>query len=358
MSDTLEQQWKYCDEVIVKIMGNRNAGPFLEPVDPIKLNIPDYPEKIKHPMDLSTIQGKLTQRIYKTIDAFKDDYKLMINNCFTYNAKGTGVYKAGAELEKAFNNLMNKMPSEEAPKRRKTESTKSVEKVKRVATGSISQEDQRTCEEIINELLKPKHSLIVWPFLDPITDEIVPGYSKVIKHPTDLSTIKSKIADKVYDSKEDCYKELKTMVANCFKYNAEVKKIYDCGLELDKMIDTLFTKHKSTKDEIIAKIVDLKNKINVLNNELKIYEERLTDEERKNIVYDREYTLDERLELGNQITELNQIQTTKIAHIISKTGIHLDFVGRNEVEMDLRSLPDKCIGEIKDYLDSIKASKG
>lgn len=35
------------------------AGPFLAPVDPVALRIPDYPSVVKIPMDLGTIRRKL-----------------------------------------------------------------------------------------------------------------------------------------------------------------------------------------------------------------------------------------------------------------------------------------------------------
>ena len=34
----------------------KNSWPFLEPVDPVALNIPDYLEVVKTPMDLSTVK--------------------------------------------------------------------------------------------------------------------------------------------------------------------------------------------------------------------------------------------------------------------------------------------------------------
>ena len=39
--------------VMRKLMRRKSAWPFLEPVDPVALNIPDYPDVVKHPMDLS-----------------------------------------------------------------------------------------------------------------------------------------------------------------------------------------------------------------------------------------------------------------------------------------------------------------
>jgi hypothetical protein len=41
--------------VLRQLMKHEHAWPFNEPVDPIKLEIPDYPLIIKNPMDLGTV---------------------------------------------------------------------------------------------------------------------------------------------------------------------------------------------------------------------------------------------------------------------------------------------------------------
>ena len=43
-----------------KLMRRKNAWPFLDPVDPVALNIPDYPDVVKHPMDLSQCKVALS----------------------------------------------------------------------------------------------------------------------------------------------------------------------------------------------------------------------------------------------------------------------------------------------------------
>lgn len=45
-----------CVKMLNTLMNNKSAAPFLQPVDPIALGIPDYPTIITRPMDLSTIQ--------------------------------------------------------------------------------------------------------------------------------------------------------------------------------------------------------------------------------------------------------------------------------------------------------------
>lgn len=44
-------------------------------------------------MDLSTMAKKLDRGVYQTIDDVEADFKLMIDNCLTYNNKDTVFYK-------------------------------------------------------------------------------------------------------------------------------------------------------------------------------------------------------------------------------------------------------------------------
>ncbi|XP_037292662.1 LOW QUALITY PROTEIN: bromodomain-containing protein 1-like [Manduca sexta] len=69
---------------------------FCEPVD--LHEVPDYSTIVKQPMDLSTMGKKLDRGLYKTIDDVEADFKLMIENCLTYNNKDTVFYKAGVKM--------------------------------------------------------------------------------------------------------------------------------------------------------------------------------------------------------------------------------------------------------------------
>ncbi|OEU19108.1 hypothetical protein FRACYDRAFT_165102, partial [Fragilariopsis cylindrus CCMP1102] len=43
------------------------AQPFMEPVDPIALGIPTYPDIVKNPMDITTVTEKLENGSYSNI---------------------------------------------------------------------------------------------------------------------------------------------------------------------------------------------------------------------------------------------------------------------------------------------------
>lgn len=82
---------------LLRLLKQKDASDiFTEPVD--LQEVPDYSTIVKHPMDLSTMGKKLDRGAYKTIDDIEADFKLMINNCLTYNNKDTVFYKAGVKM--------------------------------------------------------------------------------------------------------------------------------------------------------------------------------------------------------------------------------------------------------------------
>jgi Bromodomain len=60
---------------------HNQAWIFYEPVDPKKLNIPDYFDIIKQPMDLGTVKSKLNSNQYLKFQDFLYDANLVFENC-------------------------------------------------------------------------------------------------------------------------------------------------------------------------------------------------------------------------------------------------------------------------------------
>ncbi|RLN99663.1 hypothetical protein DYB28_011963 [Aphanomyces astaci] len=93
-----------------ELMAHALAWPFLEPVDPIKLNIPTYFQIIERPMDFGTMQAKLQGSSsaanevegddgmagafggssvainYTSLDEYKQDLFLVFRNAIKFNA--------------------------------------------------------------------------------------------------------------------------------------------------------------------------------------------------------------------------------------------------------------------------------
>jgi len=81
-------QFQRCKTLHADIIRMPQAVYFLEPVDPISLNIPDYPLIITNPMDLGTVGANLHNEIiiYQTHMEFADAMRLVFKNALTYNS--------------------------------------------------------------------------------------------------------------------------------------------------------------------------------------------------------------------------------------------------------------------------------
>ena len=55
----MSEEMKKCSKMLHLMKKHTSAYPFLTPVDPIGLKIPDYLEIVKEPIDLSTIENNL-----------------------------------------------------------------------------------------------------------------------------------------------------------------------------------------------------------------------------------------------------------------------------------------------------------
>ena len=69
-------------EFYEKIKSNKFSFPFLQPIEEIINDYPEYLEKIKQPMDLNKIELKIYTKRYNSMDDFKDDLDVMLENCF------------------------------------------------------------------------------------------------------------------------------------------------------------------------------------------------------------------------------------------------------------------------------------
>eukprot|EP01105_Mastigella_eilhardi_P023570 TRINITY_DN597_c0_g1_i1.p1 TRINITY_DN597_c0_g1~~TRINITY_DN597_c0_g1_i1.p1 ORF type:complete len:724 (+),score=168.63 TRINITY_DN597_c0_g1_i1:145-2316(+) len=74
--------------IVHKLMRLQEAIPFNTPVDPVLLNIPDYPTIIKHPMDFGTFMDNIGRGLYLTAPEAVADVRLVFTNALTYNPSG------------------------------------------------------------------------------------------------------------------------------------------------------------------------------------------------------------------------------------------------------------------------------
>lgn len=108
-------QGKFIMQVIRTIRRTKDASPFTQPVDPVKLAIPTYFDQIKYPMDLSTMEKKLLSEQYATVDEFTRDFKLIISNCITFNGKDHKISEMARGIEVMFERQMKNLPPPDQP---------------------------------------------------------------------------------------------------------------------------------------------------------------------------------------------------------------------------------------------------
>ncbi|RKF58164.1 Bromodomain-containing factor 1 [Golovinomyces cichoracearum] len=123
---------KFCEEVLSELQKARYgtiSHPFMVPVDPVALGIPNYFAIIKKPMDISTVVKKLKDGVYLNANECEKDIRQIFINCYKYNPEGNPVREMGESFEQVFNNLWAKKeqyiadntPSAASPSDRETE---------------------------------------------------------------------------------------------------------------------------------------------------------------------------------------------------------------------------------------------
>ena len=91
------------------MFNHKDAWPFKTPVDSIKLNIPDYHNIVKNPMDLGTIKKRLVNRYYWNAAECQSDFKLMFGNCYLYNKPDYDIVKMCRDLEAYYDQKIESM---------------------------------------------------------------------------------------------------------------------------------------------------------------------------------------------------------------------------------------------------------
>ena len=286
--------------ILSKLKNHRDAGPFLEPVDAIALNVPTYYEVIKNPMDFAAIARKLrgVGGGYESIEEFESEVRLIFRNCAFFNAPDTPVALMGVRLEAFFNKLWNapwppkskgKNARQRKPQRPPVSGIEVA--VPETSTGvddddaSMDSGDELDGDEVSHHTIdhSADHSTVVsptaadgpassvsspgavlrpeglsreeskacgevlkkmmsqkesWPFLQPV-DAIalgVPDYYKVVKNPMDLATAGTKLRSGHYNSVEEFVADLKLIFTNCLSFNAPDTPVYEAGA---RMLQTL-----------------------------------------------------------------------------------------------------------------------
>ncbi|XP_026119302.1 bromodomain testis-specific protein isoform X1 [Carassius auratus] len=110
----LTNQLQYLEKVVIKSLWRHQfSWPFRQPVDAVRLNLPDYYTIIKNPMDMTTIKKRLENNYYWKAMECIEDFNNMFTNCYVYNRPGDDIVQMAQALEKLFLEKVANMPQDE-----------------------------------------------------------------------------------------------------------------------------------------------------------------------------------------------------------------------------------------------------
>ncbi|XP_058095687.1 transcription factor GTE4-like [Magnolia sinica] len=97
-----DRVFKDCSALLSKLMKHKHGWVFNSPVDVKGLGLHDYYSIIKRPMDLGTVNARLSKNWYKSPREFAEDVRLTFQNAMMYNPKNQDVHIMAEQLLKMF----------------------------------------------------------------------------------------------------------------------------------------------------------------------------------------------------------------------------------------------------------------
>lgn len=110
-------------------------------------------------------------------------------------------------------------------------------------------ESQKDISLLIDEVAEADIHQI---FLEPVTDDIAPNYTRIVAEPISLSGIREKHARRLYTSLNEAIRDLKLMVDNAQKYNGTRSVV---GIEAQKIERIVRCWEVKPGDTVLARIV-------------------------------------------------------------------------------------------------------
>jgi transcription initiation factor TFIID subunit 2 len=187
-------------------------------------------------MDLGTMQTKLSQGKYRTMEAVAADYRLMIDNCRAFNPPQTYPTQCADVLDTTF------------------EKEWAAATEKKLLYG-----EKRSLQAVLNKLVaEPQyvgvslsyHVVLMsmcraWLFLEPVDPVAlgIPMYHDIIpkKEARDLRTIRQKLDADKYGSVDALEADLELMINNAIKFNGAESEVGAISIQFRNRIREILT---------------------------------------------------------------------------------------------------------------------
>lgn len=106
-------QHKAAVRIMTNIKRIQASANFRDPVDYVGLQIPTYPNIVKNPMDLKTLETSLREGYIKgsyTVDDFVAGFNLIVDNCLAFNGPVHSITGFANQMKANFDGQMKNMP--------------------------------------------------------------------------------------------------------------------------------------------------------------------------------------------------------------------------------------------------------
>ena len=118
-------------------------------------------------------------------------------------------------------------------KKARTEVQKTSQK--KPLSKAAMEKDLTPCHAVIEEMVTSDDS---WPFLYPVNTKQFPTYKKIIKNPMDLMTIKKRLGDKTYRTRDDFCSDVRLIFSNCEIFNEDDSPVGKAGYAMKSLFNT------------------------------------------------------------------------------------------------------------------------
>ncbi|XP_050176163.1 bromodomain-containing protein 3 [Myiozetetes cayanensis] len=333
----LSEHLKYCDSILKEMLSKKHAAyawPFYKPVDAEALELHDYHDIIKHPMDLSTVKKKMDSREYQDAQGFAADIRLMFSNCYKYNPPDHEVVAMARKLQDVFEMRFAKMPDEpaEVPPpppptapvvSKSTESSHSSEESSSDSDSSDSEEERATRLAELQEQLKAVH------------EQLAALSQAPVNKPKKKKEKKEKEKKKKDKEKEKEKHKVKTEEEKKPKVTQPPKQTQQKKAPAKKANSTTTANRQPKKGGKQASAT---------------YD---SDEEEEGLPM----TYDEKRQLSLDINRLPGEKLGRVVHIIQSREPSLRDSNPDEIEIDFETLKPTTLRELERYVKSCLQKK-
>lgn len=223
---TTTEAFKKCEKILNDLKKHQCGAPFLFPVQ-----VEGYHEKIKEPMDLTTVERKLKNGAYPSTTNFIQDVRKIWTNAWSYNMPGTSIYIATTEISHLFEEKVQELgdvPLTESASNEIEELKKQVNKmtgaIKRITSVgstkgiSSSQKSPMSRPMTTQEKAELKMNIMNLP------PDKLPGVIEIIKFAVDTTQNKDTLEFDIDILPPKCCRELELYVKKYMQTSQKTKK--------------------------------------------------------------------------------------------------------------------------------------